>query len=170
MGDALNNASNKEQRQTISYIPAAALKRFADDLTHSGVGGKTNKFLQVNRERVHNFIEKSQNVSSTSGPVRSEESSKSSTFVAGIHSYDFHNESTNSFLKLQKLPEFQASLGPRSRFGEGDGSFFDRWLNADTISSSHLYDKDGFPLMRYLSRLYLITLGNSNAFRSIDLL
>jgi hypothetical protein len=139
--DGGQNNSQKDGRQTFSYIPAAALKRFADELGHGDA--KANKFLQVNRERVHNFIEKPYNY------VNPRQSDKNkSTHVAGINNYDFHDQSTNSFIHLQKQPEFQSSLGPRSRFGEGDGSFFDRWLNSDTASSKHLYDKDGFPIMR----------------------
>eukprot|EP01033_Poteriospumella_lacustris_P016948 gene16948-12129_t len=54
-----------------------------------------------------------------------------------------------SFLHLQTLPEFNNALGPRSRFGEGDGSFFDRWLNADTLSSRQAVDRHGLPVMQF---------------------
>lgn len=137
------NAGNARQT-TFSYIPAAALKRFADEL---GSGdAMSNKFLQINKDRVNSFIEKP---SRPTGNMKSDISPAKRTLVPGIHEYDFTNQNTSTFLHLQKMPEFQSSLGARSRFGEGDGSFFDRWLNADTVTSKYLYDKDGFPIMRF---------------------
>lgn len=134
-------SQQEQQKNFVSSIPAAALKRFADDL---GKDGPSNKFLQINRERVHNFIEK---------PIEFKSYQKAPTshrkiVIAGINKYDFENENNKNFIELQKLPEFQSTLGVRSRFGEGDGSFFDRWLNSDLTSSKYLCDKDGFPLMR----------------------
>ncbi len=134
----------KEQKQTFSYIPAAALKRFADELSHGDANA--NKFLQINRERVHTFIEKS-SIKPLADDGKFPSASAKPTFVAGIHKYDVNEQENSNFVHLQRLPEFQSSLGPRSRFGEGDGSFFDRWLNSDTATSKHLYDKDGFPIM-----------------------
>ena len=43
--------------------------------------------------------------------------------------YDYDKKSTpNLFVSLQKHPEMSNALGMRSRFGEGDGGFMDRWL------------------------------------------
>lgn len=37
--------------------------------------------------------------------------------------------------------EYDPRLGPRSRFGDGDGSFWDRWL---VNTSAGLVDGDGY--------------------------
>jgi hypothetical protein len=142
MTDQPHSQGNPKQQQ-FSYIPAAALKRFADDLGN----GEPNatKFLQTNRERIHQFIEKPSRPNSL---LNSTEDRKTRPTVPGIHNYDLSTPSPSTFIHLQKQPEFQNSMGLRSRFGEGDGSFFDRWLNSDTVSSKHLYDKDGFPIMK----------------------
>jgi hypothetical protein len=126
------------------YIPAAALKRFADDL---GNESSTNKFLQINRERVNSFIEKpfADKLPSSSTATNK---AKRKTQVVGVNDYNLSNEETNSFIHLQNLPEFQGSLGIRSRFGDGDGSFFDKWLNSDAMTSRHVLDKDGLPVMK----------------------
>ncbi len=129
----------------VSYIPAAALKRFADDLESDST---TNKFLEINRDRVQNFIEKP-----TNKPLHSQRSPSQTnrrTKIAGINSYSFDNPGANTktFIHLQNKPEFQSSLGAKSRFGDGDGSFFDRWLTSDVSSSKQLLDKDGLPVMK----------------------
>jgi hypothetical protein len=124
-------------------VPTAALKRFSDDLANDATA---KKFFEINKDRVAAFVEK---------PIRpahmkSPENSKQKTSIAGINNYDDSPTKVATFLHLQNAPEFQSALGARSRFGEGDGSFFDRWLNSDIANSKHLYDKDGFPLMKYV--------------------
>ena len=135
------------------HIPVAALKRFANELETDAT---TNKFLQVNRERVSDFIDKKpQNVKGGSMPSRTGRTYN----VPGILDYDKMNAADpSSMIQLQHLPEFQSSLGARSRFGEGDGSFFDQWLNSDIAKTKHLFDKDGFPLMRYAGPLRTLQL------------
>mgnify|MGYP003709195413 CR=1 FL=1 len=134
--------ANKAGRSTAG-IPTAALRRFANDL-ESEV--PASKFLQVNRDRVSDFINrKEEQDKSDLAKARAQRTIK----VPGICDYDSINKpSTMPLIQLQSLPEFQPSLGARSRFGEGDGSFFDQWLNADTAKSKHMYDKDGFPVMK----------------------
>jgi hypothetical protein len=139
---AENYSKENSSKQPLTYIPAAALKRFADELSTGDA--HSNKFLQINRERVHHFIEKPNRPANSKGL----ESPNKRTVIPGVYSYDFSKQSPSTFVHLQRLPEFQPVLGARSRFGEGDGSFFDRWLNSDVISSKHLFDKDGFPIMR----------------------
>lgn len=136
-----------KQANNVNYtaIPAAALRRFAEDLESDIT---TNKFLEINRDRVQNFIEKP-----ASGPRSSNRSTSHArkTKIAGTYDYTFDvpGTNTNSFLHLQNKPEFQSSLGARSRFGDGDGSFFDRWLTSDVASSKRLLDKDGLPIMKF---------------------
>jgi len=136
-----NSSSTQSNKPPPTVVPAAALKRFADDL---GTDSEARKFYQLNKDRVQSFIEK---------PIRpahivSQNTEKGNLVIPGINNYDEDHKNVNTFLHLQTLPEFQTSLGPRSRFGEGDGSFFDRWLNSDIATSKNLYDKDGFPLMK----------------------
>lgn len=126
-------------------IPVAALKRFANDLEGDV---PANKFLQLNRDRVSDFISKKNGKSGDDGtPKRAGRTYK----IPGINDYSdsVGSPQAKPIIHLQQLPEFQPSLGPRSRFGEGDGSFFDQWLNSDIAKTKHLFDKDGFPLMRY---------------------
>lgn len=139
MGDAKPISSN------VSYIPAAALKRFADDL---GNDSTTNKFLELNRDRVQQFIEKPTNQPSAS--FQSPSTANRKTRIAGINNYNFEvsRVETSSFLHLQSKPEFQSSLGAKSRFGDGDGSFFDRWLTSDVATSKQLLDQHGLPAMK----------------------
>ncbi len=137
-----SSSSNHDSRKT-TYIPAAALKRFANDLEREG---SSNKFLDINRERVNDFIEKGPTDIGT-GKSSGAKSGFSTRNVAGINNYEAKSVD-KSFLHLQNNAEFQNGLGSRSRFGEGDGSFFDQWLNSDVVKSKHVVDKDGLPLMK----------------------
>jgi hypothetical protein len=42
-------------------------------------------------------------------------------------------------LRLEGLPELNKTLGNMSRFGEGDGSYWDRWLNTTGYSKQNVY-------------------------------
>jgi hypothetical protein len=134
--------SHDKDRTNPHYIPAAALKRFANDLGNEG----PNKFLQINRERVTTFIEKP--YTDTKPLKASSLKATRKMHVPGINEYNLDKEETSSFLHLQNLPCFKPELGARSRFGDGDGSFFDRWLNSDFITSAKVLDKDGLPVMK----------------------
>jgi hypothetical protein len=124
------------------HVPVAALRRFANDL-ESDVAA--TKFLQVNRERVNEFIDKKPQGFSKGSTVKAGRT----LVVPGVLDYSKMNpDAPTPIIQLQRVPEFQPSLGPRSRFGEGDGSFFDQWLNSDIAKSKHLFDKDGFPVLR----------------------
>lgn len=59
--------------------------------------------------------------------------------------YEYPNERLKSNITLQNIPEFQKSLGHRSRFGDGDGSFFDKWLNSDSTKRGFEFDLSGLP-------------------------
>jgi hypothetical protein len=142
--------ASKGPRSTAG-LPAAALKRFAKDLE---ADLPSNKFLQINRDRVSDFINKKAEQENNEVVQASK---KSSLSIPGICDYGNMNDPPpKPLIQLQSLPEFQTSLGARSRFGEGDGSFFDQWLNSDILRTKHLYDKDGFPVMRYAYRYWQI--------------
>ena len=128
------------------HIPVAALKRFANDL-ESEVA--SNKFLQINRDRVSDFIDKKPH--KPSSEIGSSKSTATRAFhIPGIVDYgELNSPPKKPMIQLQRLPEFDHNLGSRSRFGEGDGSFFDKWLNSDIAKTKHLVDKDGFPVLRY---------------------
>ena len=140
MASSNTSAAPEVRRQT--FIPAAALKRFANQLESEGTN---NKFLQINRNRVNEFLEKAPEVPHSHQASKQEHRSKLK--IPGVHEYP-DRPSHPTFLSLQNVAEFQHSLGDRSRFGQGDGSFFDQWLNADVIKSKHVLDKDGLPLMK----------------------
>lgn len=132
------------------HIPVAALKRFANDL-ESEVA--SNKFLQINRDRVTEFIDKKPQ--KPLGESSSGRTTVTRTFhVPGINDYeDLSSPPIKPMIQLQNRPEFDHALGARSRFGEGDGSFFDKWLNADIAKTKHLVDKDGFPVLRFKGQI-----------------
>lgn len=135
-------ASSKKQSKPTKQVPTAALKRFAADLA----ADPNNKFLQINRERVIQFVDRKSDLLTGDSDRKAKQASK----IPGILDYSFlDSPDKNSIIHLQKLPEFQSSLGIRSRFGEGDGSFFDHWLNCDVQQSNHVVDKDGLPILRF---------------------
>jgi hypothetical protein len=137
-----------EAREPSAQIPIAALKRFAHDLEEDP---QAKKFLQLNMGRVNQFVETKPLVLKHHGQKPGNVAR--TLRVPGTWDYTDMNSPAysdkNTILQLQNIPEFQKSLGARSRFGEGDGSFFDQWLNSDVTKTKHLYDKDGFPLMKY---------------------
>lgn len=124
-------------------MPTAALKRFANDLEHEG---ESNKFLQINKERVSDFVKKfpDNKLNETDGDKNALGSK--SVIAHGI--YEYPQEKFHSTLQLQSSPEFSPALGFRSRFGDGDGSFFDRWLVAGIVESKRLVDKRGLPVTK----------------------
>eukprot|EP01038_Epipyxis_sp_PR26KG_P004053 gene4053-5796_t len=160
----MQSSNEKSSKSGAAGIPVAALKRFANELERDPV---SNKFLQINLERVQHFIDKpsaenSKNSSDTNKNSSQKQTNnnvyitKSSrdnqrkkphrTVVRGIYNYDTIDE--KSLIQLQNVPEFQKSLGFRSRFGEGDGSFFDQWLNSGINCSRRIVDSNGLPLVK----------------------
>lgn len=137
-----SSAAEKGKQTERLHLPAAAFKRFANDLQKDET---TNKFVEINKERVAKFIDRPTELSVSRKREKVEVKDKKSS-VPGI--YEYKKQDTHTLLELQKVPEFQKALGDRSRFGEGDGSFFDQWLNSNVIQSSYLYDKDGLPLLK----------------------
>ncbi len=107
--------NESEAAGKVTYIPAAALKRFADDLISEG---PSNRFLQINKDRVHSFVDKSLHAPQNShSPSRSSyDQPQRKLKIPGINQYSFPTDGTTTFMHLQSLPEFQSQLGARSRF------------------------------------------------------
>lgn len=132
-------------------IPTSALRRFAD-----GVEKDTNpdisKFISLNRKRIDDFVEKPYNtkycsIRDNKKPVVDELNRDPLKTIPGLCKYPkFENKSA---LPFQDALEFQTALGPKSRFGDGDGTFFDLWLNGNICRSKHLYDSQGLPLTNH---------------------
>lgn len=137
-------ASNKDgavKKKDKIALPSAALRRFANDLENDA---QSNKFLQINKDRVNEFVRKYKDDKKddiTNGDVTS---GKRSAIAHGI--YDYPEAKFHSTLQLQNTPEFSSALGFRSRFGDGDGSFFDRWLMSGVIESKRVVDEKGMPI------------------------
>lgn len=138
-GYRMNMQSKSQTLQTKgvppNVKPVAVLKRFADQLETSN-DLAVQRYREVNFKRTDDFINKPmrETVPIKDNRVHYEEKKID---IPGIFDYnavilkptvDFHlNE-----------PEFQSALGPHARFGEGDGSFWDRWINSDPANPSLL--------------------------------
>ena len=120
--------------------PTAALRRFVQRLDETSYG---QRYLQINKERVANFLTKS-DVESKEVYIEKLEN-KPVKQVEDLYIPPNYCEG----LKLQQHPEFQKELGVRSRFGDGDGSFFDLWLSSGgEYRSKQKYDSAGLPVVR----------------------
>ena len=109
----MSSSSNSKPPVTIKQLykppPAAALKRFAADLA---ADSSANKFLEINLERVTQFVHKQP----VKGDASSKEKEKKSTSskIPGIMDYSFlDSPEKKGIIKLQQVPEFQKSLGIR---------------------------------------------------------
>jgi len=118
-----------------NFVPIAALKRFSENL-EKDENPQLNKFALINKERVNNFIAK---------PFL--DSQKQLENRNSLVGNDFIGYQTS--LSKQNLLECQPALGARSRFGEGDGSFFDLWLTGDIVKTRHLYDENKLPTLKH---------------------
>ena len=140
-----NEEEGTEKKRGPAFLPAAALQRFARDLEENA---GSSKFLRLYQERVTEFIEKPAMipgvVDETMGTTKREMKEEENDYLL--------RRTRNRFLELQSKAEFQKELGTKSRFGEGDGSFFDVWLNSDVIKSKQVKDKDNLPIMTYVYR------------------
>ena len=122
---ANNNPTNSQTPKV--QIPAAALKRFANDLEENiNIATNKNNFLQLNHQRIQEFITKDPLVryikkDNDGNDVGFNAISSKSTVVPGILEYP-KLEPLKSIIALQKLPEFNSNLGTKSRFGEGSES------------------------------------------------
>ncbi len=139
----------KAPKSEVRPVPVEALKRFAEDLKNDDIGGR--RFLRDNMGRVDEFINKPNRISLpklTGAELEAqqeqerlhrekEKTIRRNARNRGLYSYTPSTISAkNDNVLLQRQPEFSTALGPRSRFGEGDGGYFDRWLNTDERISS----------------------------------
>jgi len=138
----------RSPRSQPNAIPIGALKRFADDLRNSGPSSNANRFLQVNLKRVSDFIDKTHKsrllldddgdgeaavatANKAAGGTGVTDGNGKSTRLQRPGVYDYPEvKEYKSILSLQKNAEFNTALGIKSRFGDGDGSFLDRWLTS----------------------------------------
>jgi hypothetical protein len=137
-------------------IPDKQLRKFSQDREKDTPASFGARNIQINRDRVEEFIEEpllsarrgtadvlSNRLNQIAASGLLVTHSKST--LSGIYDYP-----TNTYLEertkprtiqLQSVNEFRDVLGCRSRFGEGDGSFFDKWLNIDLLKSKHIVDE-----------------------------
>ena len=93
----------------------------------------------------------------------------------GLNDYDFDLSHRNAMVDLQKFPEMSA-LGPRSRFGEGDGSFMDggSQLNEGSSVSAYPLNGDVIPpftgFKRHVNTFKHGPLKQTEAYRTIKLM
>lgn len=158
-----------------SIIPLAALKRFADSLAASKGNDDLSKdtgdtFLDINKKRVMKFIEKPYEEAATT--ANSTYTTKSLAIATDINAYNEFKKYKSRVLMNQESPEYQRNLGYRSKFGDGDGSFFDKWLNSECGKTKLEFDtKTGLPLSERLGnpkngfkRQYMVhSIGNNNS-------
>lgn len=125
--------------------PSAALQRFADGLDTSK-NPELQRFNEINKNRVQDFIKKpfvdAPKLHAAAHPVNSPRERE------GFHNY--HTESPAYVAVDSSCPEFQRSLGTRSRFGDGDGSFWDKWVNTEAPSKGLGLDEYGLPVKGYV--------------------
>ena len=116
-------------------IPRIQLKKFSDELKASDQRAQRN-YHQLNVERVGRFIKKNPldfNFKNSRGEYNS-------TYRAIAHR-------SSSALVVDTPAECIKDIGPKSKFGDGDGSLWDRWLNCNEPlnESKKIIDDNGFP-------------------------
>jgi hypothetical protein len=133
-----NISTSAEELDKIRPHPTAALKRFSELMKETPAG---QRFIQINKDRVSDFLNKPAQFQTNLDNIMGKEKKR--------------GEETQSYpdalsrLKFQDLPECQRELGVRSRFGDGDGSFFDLWLNSGgALASKQKFDSAGLPVAR----------------------
>jgi hypothetical protein len=124
--------------------------RFAADL-EADPDPAMARFLRVNRERVKTFIDKplhelpyqSYTPPKARAPLKSRTPGEDAPASLSV-------DIKSPFAGASNLPEFDSALGSRSRFGDGDGSFFDRWLTSDLLQRNRfLVGENGLPTMQH---------------------
>ena len=111
--------------------PVQALKRFANMLQTGDHDNQMN--YDLNQQRISEFL---QRTSIQEGMQVKNENASVTVKLPGL--YDYSNTTSNFFDKdihsRFNAPECQRALGPRSRFGDGDGSYWDKWINSDAVT------------------------------------
>ena len=132
----------KQPPNATGAYPQAALQRFTDNL-NTTENPELKRFNELNRSRVQEFIRKPfddiPKFHAASHPKETKPTRE------GFYNYDNLTDHTKVSVQ-SSCPEFQRSLGNRSRFGDGDGSFWDKWVNAETPSKGLGLDEHGLPV------------------------
>jgi len=110
-----------------------ALKKFAENLKSADLTSRTNYNLNV--QRVDDFIHNVQVSAPRSSMLQKSSSVKQ---LPGCYSYDAVVSTTKGIQFISPPTEFNSALGNKSRYGEGDGSFWDRWLGTSKASLAPL--------------------------------
>ena len=113
--------------------PLEALQRFATDLRSDK---RQTPFLEINLKRVNAFIQKvelDQEASDGEAQRRFQRRLDDRARKVGVYEYPPPRSHHADLAAMQHLPETSPALGVRSRFGEGDGSFFDRFVASDEL-------------------------------------
>ena len=112
--------------------PEEAIKRFHDSLNESD-RLQAKRFSSLNKSRVDDFIDKSKIPSSTTKESvldsidgRKPNQERRLSTVSGVYQYSPDSRKVLSSRRKYNSP----TLGSRTRFGDGDGSFWDTWLNS----------------------------------------
>ncbi len=138
-------AENKFQAS--QKVPRDALRRFADDLKQT-TNPEIVRFREINQNRVENFVrtpyDEAEKLRSSFLPTKVK---NKPPFISGTYNYDNILNKEYKPLHLD-APELQRSLGPRSRFGDGDGSFWDKWVIAEVPTKGLGLDQHGIPVSR----------------------
>jgi hypothetical protein len=144
-GVVIKAAPQLDEDNKIRPHPTQALKRFSQTMNETPAG---RRFIQINKERVTAFLDKPVLHDQHLKKLIGDDSGNSSKKIS-----DDAKAATIGHLKLQDLPECQKELGIRSRFGDGDGSFFDLWLNSGgAMASKQKYDSGGLPVVRLVRK------------------
>ena len=116
-------------------IPTKALKRFADRLQDGDY--ESAQFYELNQVRISEFLNNVDS-DSTGAPGMNVTTTRMSANVhmPGVYDYNdtYHSHTDGINTKLFYEPESNKALGSRSRFGDGDGSYWDKWINSDAIA------------------------------------
>lgn len=125
-------------------VPLEALKRFSTELLEGDENSKKN--YELNQQRINDFLKRQINDSNHLPKIEKFTTSMHLKYP-GLYDYSKANASVagNSNIDskiLASAPEYHRSLGARSRFGEGDGSFWDKWINSDVVAKEERLHAD----------------------------
>lgn len=116
-------------------VPIDALKRFAEEVKQEPHGAR---YYNINLVRVNDFITKAEK-DETSGNSHASKLLESKLADRnrknGVYGFPPPKEHHRALASLQDIPESSPELGMRSRFGQGSGSFIDRFLISTDAST-----------------------------------
>lgn len=141
LGIKFSNSNDQEDAEKAEVfepskaVPTKALKRFAERLQDGDY--ENAQFYELNQGRINEFLNK-EDKDSIGIPGSNVETTHmtSNVKIAGVYDYkdNYHNHTDSINTSLFYEPESNKALGSRSRFGDGDGSYWDKWINSDAIA------------------------------------